>query len=195
MSRAILLTSTLTLLWAAPALSADQNPSWVEVSGSVYDPDWELRTREYGLRLAAQLGLGNWYLAGAYNTIATSRVDEPVVRVRGLPFRNWREAELGYRHTLAPTTSASVAVAYAGLELFDEIRSGYWIGATLVQRFGARTAGSLRLAYMELDERDWRLTGELVIDATTRLALVLRLDDFAEYDFTWYEVGARWRFR
>lgn len=194
MLRISLVLAALMACSFAPPGHAEKMSGWLELSASVYDPDWEFREREQGLRLAAQVGFGDWFLAGGYNTIATSAVDLPVVRVRGLPFRNWHELVVGYQHPLSATTSVTVAAAYTGLELFDEVHSGYWSGATVTQRVGSRVEASLRVAYMELDEQDWRLTGQLLIDTSERTALVLRLDDFAEYDFTWYEIGVRWRF-
>lgn len=176
----------------APALAA--SAGWVELGISHYDPDWELRDRETGLRGAAQVGTDQWFVTAFFNTIATARVDEPVVRLRGLPFEDWRELGAGYRLGDG-TTNFVLAVSYAGVKLGNENRDGFWAGASVTRQFDKHWAGSLRLAYFDLTESDVRLTGELDYRATDRMSIVFRIDDFNEFDFTWYELGARWHWR
>ncbi len=186
----------VSLLVALPAQATGQDQSWVEISGSYYNPDWEFRESETGLRFAGHYQRGPWYVGATYNTIDTDRVDIPgVVRLRGLPFGDWRELTIGHSFTAATSSlSLRVEAAYQGITVFDSTESGYSFGAALQHRFNPLVSGSLRLNYQQLEEQDWRVTGQLLFTTGERSAVVARIDDFAEFDFTWYELGIRFFF-
>ncbi len=184
----------LAAVLACPAAATAGETGWFEIAGSYYNPDWEFRESESGIRLTAHYRRGHWYGGASYNTIDTKRVDEPVVRLRGLPFGDWRELTVGRSFGLTPDSSLRLEAAYQGITVFDSTESGYLLATALTHRFGPRFSGSLRLGYLRLEERDWRVTGELVVATGERSAVVARIDDFAEFDFTWYELGVRFSF-
>lgn len=184
----------IATLLTEPAL-ADANGSWVEVGVSHYNSDWQPRGSETGVRLAGQLRRGRWSAQGFYNSIDTKEVDLPIIRLRGLPFRNWHEAAIGYSLDVTDRTSIQMQGAYIGAQLYDDTLSGYATAVLLRHALAQRVSTTLRLSRMHLEESDWRVTGELVLQMSPRLSVVTRIDDFAEFDFTWYEVGARISFR
>ena len=184
----------LTGLLACPAWAAAGDAAWVEIAGSYYNPDWEFRESESGVRLSGHFQRGGWYVGATYNTIDTKPVDLVVVRLRGLPFGDWRELTVGHSLDLTPDTSWALEAAYQGVSVFDATESGYSIASALAHRFGPRVSGSLRVGYLQLEEQDWRITGQLLVSTGERSAVVARIDDFAEFDFTWYELGVRFFF-
>lgn len=167
----------------------------IEISGSLYNPDWEQRENATGLRISGMWMAGkNIRFRGSYNSIDTNVVPLPVVSVRGLPFSNWREAGVAYIWQLASDTNAEVEVSYQGFELYDNTESGAALLAGISHRLNDRFNATIRLSYFDIESPDWRLTGELFTTLSESVDLVTRIDDMSEFDFTWYEVGLRIRF-
>ena len=185
---------TILLLYSV-GTHADPLRGSIEISGSLYNPDWELRENATGMRLSGMWMIGeNVRIRGSYNSADTDVVNLPIIRLRGLPFGNWREAGLGYLWQLSNNTSVEAELSYQGVELYDKIESGGAILAGINHRFGDRISGSLRLSYFDIRSADWRLTGDLYTALSERIDLVTRIDDTSKFDFTWYEVGLRFRF-
>ena len=112
------------LLYSMDA-SAETERGYVEIAGSLYNPDWELRENASGLRLsAAWLATDKLRIRGSYNTTDTDFVDLPIRRLRGLPFGNWREAGVAYVHPVGSNTLIDLELSYQGVDLSGDIRSG-----------------------------------------------------------------------
>lgn len=178
----------LILLFFTTPLAAE---TWVELNFSYYNPDWEFRESESGMRLSAGAYRGKWGLLATYNFIATAPVDEPVERLRAFPFKNWRELHLTRELVALPRTVIRADISYQGLEVFGSTRNGHALGLSLSQQLNDRISAGFALNRLRLEERDWRITGELAYSFNDSMSLVTRIDDFAEYDFTWYELGLR----
>lgn len=185
----------LMFLLCCTAVNAETPRGSIEISASLYNPDWEFRENATGLRLSGMWMLGSHFrIRGTYNSIDTNFVDLPIVGLRGLPFGNWREAGLGYIWELTDRTAVEAELSYQGVELYDKTKSGSAISAGFMHRFSERFSGSLRLSYFDLESRDWRVTGDFYTAISERFDLVARIDDTSEFDFTWYEIGLRIRF-
>ncbi|NND61132.1 MAG: hypothetical protein HKN49_12775 [Gammaproteobacteria bacterium] len=188
----------ITLLVACLCCALANNSSaagWVEADFSYYNPDWELRESESGLRLSAAYTNAAWSFVATHNSIATQRVNQDVVRLRGLPFSNWNEIWVSRSVGLSDSLALEFSATYQSLNLQGETRSGGGAAVGLNSNWSDRWRTQLRISNFTLEENDWRITGELAYRAQTDAELILRIDDFDEFDFTWYEIGYRFYLR
>lgn len=133
-------------------------------------------------------------LRGTYNSIDTDVVNLPIVRLRGLPFGNWRELGLGFLLPFSRNTDAEVEVSYQAVDLYDMTESGAALSAGISHKINHRFAAALRVTYFDIRSADWRITWDLYTTLTQQIDLLTRIDDTSEFDFTWYEIGLRFRF-
>ncbi|MBT8137933.1 MAG: hypothetical protein KJO54_13025 [Gammaproteobacteria bacterium] len=193
--RSIKHIAVLSALLYSMGAGAETARGYFELAGSLYNPDWELRENATGLRLSgAWLVTDKLRIRGTYNTADTDFVDLPIRELRGLPFGNWREAGVAYVHPVGSKTRLDLELSYQGVELAGDIESGSGVSVGIQHIFDQRFSGSLRFGWFDLDGSDTRLTGELLTQIGSNVALVTRIDDTAGFDFTWYEVGLRFRF-
>lgn len=185
----------LLMLLYSIGTCAGELRSYFEIAGSLYNPDWELRENASGIRLS-----GAWFATervrfrATYNSADTDVVNLPIRNIRGLPFRNWRELGAGYVHTLSRSTSLETEISYQAVDLYDDIEAGPAVTVGIQHIFGKRFTGALRLGWFDLQGSDTRFTGELFTTLRPGVALVTRIDDTSNFDFTWYEVGLRFAF-
>lgn len=185
----------LAILLCATSQATDYSRGSIELAASLYNPDWEFRENATGLRLSGMRRFGDHFrIRATYNTIDTNFVDLPIIGIRGLPFGNWREFGLGYVTELSADTLLEAEASYQGVELYNQVESGGAVLLGITHRFNERFSAALRLSYFDIQTADWRLTGDLYTALSRRIDLVTRIDDTGQFDFTWYEIGLRFRF-
>jgi hypothetical protein len=193
-----LVLRVLVSVWAANlaiAAHADGHAlRYLETAFSLYNPDWEARENASGVSLSGSLPLTRHVRVSAgINLLETDPVEGLTVRhVSGKPFENWRSIGLGiFGHGPSGTLwTADIYAAAVDIEGDTENGGTIMLG---VQKSFDRLTAALGAGYLDLAIEDSIVEGTVAYEMTARWSAMARVRDYAEWDFTLYELGVRWR--
>ncbi len=188
--------AVLAMLFAVDAAAQEGTRDYVEVAYSLYNPDWERRENASGASLLASRRLGDRFRATAsVNLLETGDTGLDVVNARGLPFSNWHTVGLGVYGPLGSRFGYTVTGTYQGVDVDDNYESGAGIAGGLYAVFGSVFGRELELGlevgFIDVVISDTTLVGQVVYRLSGSTALTARIMDYADWDYTRYELGLR----
>ena len=182
----------LASLHGAMAAARDGARDYVEVAYSLYNPDWERRENASGASLLASKALGAQFrLVAGINLLETDDTGLDVVSARGLPFRNWHTVGAAYGGDLGSQFGFTVTAAYEGVEVDGNYKSGASLSAGLTTLVFRNLELGVAVGWLDLVISDTTLVGHGTWRLTDRTHLTARIMDYAEWDYTRYEIGLR----
>lgn len=185
----LVLAGTLPLTNAA---AQDSAHDYVEVAYSLYNPDWERRENASGVSLLGSKSLGNRFHAMAsINLLETDDTGLDVTSARGLPFKNWHVVGAGLHGVLGSRFGYSITASYQGVDVEDNYENGAGISAGLSAVVFGNVELGVEVGWLDLVISDATLVGHAAYRLNGSTMLTARVMDYADWDYTRYEIGLR----
>ena len=159
----------------------------VEIAYSEGNPDYSYFANGEGYTVLASYALSEHvYLQGHANEVEF----KPGGPINGSRVqKNWRSVGAEYKHPVAENLNVTAEANYERQEFSDDAVTGYSIGSGIELKLLPAVDFNVRLNYMNIELDDWQLTGELFFYLNKNVYCSLRIRDYDENDFTYYEGG------
>jgi hypothetical protein len=186
MHKVIRVFVVLCTILVAPLAAAENFQVDLDASYVVANPDYSPFESGEGASIQGLLVYrGSLLLVARYND-ASFRPSGPVA---GGMVESWSEIGLGYRAALSTAWDSELVVTSQHVDNTRGSESGFQV--QVGARFKAREALSfaLHVGYLDVLIDDWTLNLESKYRFHPHAYAVARLRDYADWDFTYYELG------
>lgn len=189
MTRVSSLGICFVLMFSSLVASAEefsQLSGRMDITYSEANPDYSPFSNGKGLGLTARIEYDESLLAYVRRSNASFRPSGPV---GGIKVDLWQELGLGYQYQINDMWSFEGILSYQEVEQANETEGGHEIQlGTKFSPFHSLNF-DLNLGKLDLQIDDWNLEFETRYTVFEQTYLVAKLRDYADWDFTYYEVG------
>lgn len=191
----------LTCLLTACLLALSSNISFagfnpasnhIAIAYSMANPDYKPLDDGEGQTLSASWRLGEHLYSYGYYSNVEFIPGGPVHGASQLS--HWGALGLGLQQAVTARTILSVSLTQQRIELDGERIHGDGIHLGLSQQLGNYSSITLQVGYIDVDFSDWQYIIEFNQQLTPAAFATARMRDYADWDFSAFELGLGWKF-
>lgn len=158
----------------------------VDVSYTEANPDFSPFPNGEGVSVYGRIEYDETWLASYRQTNASFQPSGPV---SGDDVDIWRELGVGFHHAFNETWAVEGLVSYQQIDQGSNDESGHELQLGVSLSPSRVVEFDLSVGQLDLQIDDWNLDFETRVNAYKDFYLTAKLRDYADWDFTYYELG------